>query len=129
VRNNDFDAANLAAGIAQAHDRGRRFYLACNLMPHEAKVKTFLSDMEPVIAIGPDALIMADPGLIMLVRERWPDIPVHLSVQANTVNAQSVLFWQDLEGHPMDVALGAGYGVRIPVPLEECALGLVTRAL
>jgi putative protease len=42
----------------------------------------------------PDALIMADPGLIMMVRERWPDMPVHLSVQANAVNWASVKFWK-----------------------------------
>lgn len=94
VRNNDFDQENLAVGIAEAHARGRRFYLACNLMPHGAKLKTFLADMEPVFAMGPDALIMADPGLIMLVRERWPEVPVHLSVQANTVNGAAARFWQ-----------------------------------
>lgn len=94
VRNNDFDRENLRVGIAEAHAQGRRFYLACNLMPHGSKLKTFLADMEPVIEMGPDALIMADPGLIMLVRERWPDMPIHLSVQANTVNAASVRFWQ-----------------------------------
>ena len=44
----------------------------------------------------PDALIMADPGLIMLIREKWPDIPVHLSVQANTLNSSAVKFWQSL---------------------------------
>lgn len=94
VRNNDFDQENLAVGIAEARALGRRFYLACNLMPHGAKLRTFLADMEPVLAMGPDALIMADPGLIMLVRERWPDVPIHLSVQANTVNAAAVRFWQ-----------------------------------
>jgi putative protease len=93
VRNNDFDAPNLAAGITSAHAQGRRFYLACNLMPHGAKLKTFVADMESVVALGPDALILADPGLIMLVRERWPEIPIHLSVQANTVNAAAVAFW------------------------------------
>ena len=36
--------------------------------------------------LGPDALIMADPGLILMVRERWPEMPIHLSVQANTMN-------------------------------------------
>ena len=49
-----------------------------------------------MIALRPDALIMADPGLIMLVRERWPEVPVHLSVQANTMNYASVKFWQQL---------------------------------
>ena len=94
VRNNDFRENNLQLGIAEAHALGKRFYLACNLMPHGAKLKTFVADMAPVIEFGPDALIMSDPGLIMLVRESWPDLPVHLSVQANTVNAAAVRFWQ-----------------------------------
>ncbi|HID48567.1 MAG TPA: U32 family peptidase [Chromatiales bacterium] len=96
VRNNDFLLDNLATGIAEAHAQGRKFYVASNIMPHNAKVKTYLADMEPVIALQPDALIMADPGLIMLVRERWPEMPVHLSVQANTVNSAAVQFWQAL---------------------------------
>ncbi len=96
VRNNDFLEENLRIGIAEAHALGKSFYLTCNLMPHGAKVKTFLADLEPVIKMAPDALIMADPGLIMLARERWPDLPLHLSVQANTVNAMAVRFWQSI---------------------------------
>ena len=53
-------------------------------------------DLEPVIALGPDALIMADPGLIMQVREKWPHVPIHLSVQANTTNWAAVRFWQSV---------------------------------
>ncbi|MGB5733483.1 MAG: U32 family peptidase, partial [Thiohalocapsa sp.] len=94
VRNNDFDLDNLAAGIALTHAQGRRFYLAANVMPHGAKLRTFLDDMAPVAELAPDALIMADPGLIMLVRERWPELEIHLSVQANTTNAAAVRFWQ-----------------------------------
>ncbi|GAB4293037.1 MAG: tRNA 5-hydroxyuridine modification protein YegQ [Thiohalomonadaceae bacterium] len=94
VRNNDFDLDNLATGIQEAHALGRQFFLASNVMPHNAKVKTFMADMAPVIALRPDALIMADPGLILMVRERWPEMPVHLSVQANTVNYADVRFWQ-----------------------------------
>ncbi len=96
ARNNDFTLQNLATGIEQAHARNKLFFVASNLMPHNAKVKTYLADMEPVIAMKPDALIMADPGLIMMVREKWPDMPVHLSVQANTVNYATVKFWQSL---------------------------------
>ena len=97
VRNNDFDTlAQLQTGIDEVHRAGKQFFLASNVLPHNSKVKTFLADLEPVIALGPDALIMADPGLIMLVRERWPEIPIHLSVQANTVNFASVRFWQSL---------------------------------
>ena len=94
VRNNDFLEDNLRTGIDEAHRQGRQFFVAANVMPHGAKLKTFLDDIAPVVAMRPDALIMADPGLIMLVRERWPEMPIHLSVQANTVNAAGVKFWQ-----------------------------------
>lgn len=94
VRNNDFLQDNLGLGINEAHRQGRKFFLAANLLPHEAKLKTFLKDMEPLIAMGPDALIMADPGLILMVRERWPEVAIHLSVQANTLNSAAIRFWQ-----------------------------------
>lgn len=97
VRNNSFrDEAALGIGIDYAHARGRQFYVVSNIYPHNAKVKTYLADMAPIIALKPDALIMADPGLIDLVRENWPDMPIHLSVQANTVNYAAVRFWQKL---------------------------------
>ncbi|MGZ8095866.1 MAG: prephenate-dependent tRNA uridine(34) hydroxylase TrhP, partial [Methylosarcina sp.] len=96
VRNNDFLAENLGIGIAEAHRLGKKFFLATNVIPHNAKIKTFIKDMEPIVAMQPDALIMADPGLIMMVRETWPNMPVHLSVQANTVNYATVKFWQSV---------------------------------
>ncbi|MBE9568527.1 MAG: tRNA 5-hydroxyuridine modification protein YegQ [Proteobacteria bacterium] len=96
VRNNDFKLENLEKGIEHAHRLGKKFFVASNIMPHNSKVKTYMRDMEPVIELRPDALIMSDPGLIMMVRERWPEIPVHLSVQANTVNYAGVKFWQSL---------------------------------
>jgi putative protease len=67
-----------------------------NVLPHNRKVRSYLADMAPVVALKPDALIMADPGLIDLVRETWPEMPVHLSVQANTVNFAAVRFWRKL---------------------------------
>ena len=96
VRENDFLQENLRTGIQEAHDLGRQLFVAANAMPHGAKLKTFLKDIEPVVEMGPDALIMADPGLIMMVREKWPDLPIHLSVQANTVNSAGVKFWQSI---------------------------------
>lgn len=96
VRNNEFSLENIKTGIDYAHARGKKFFLASNLLPHDSKVKTYLRDIEPIIACSPDALIMSDPGLIMLVRERWPDLPIHLSVQANTLNSAAVKFWQSI---------------------------------
>ncbi len=96
ARNNEFRLEELQTGIQEAHALGKKLFVASNLMPHNAKVKTYMADMEPVIAMKPDALIMADPGLIAMVRERWPEIDVHLSVQANTVNYAAVKFWKSL---------------------------------
>ncbi|MBW7902186.1 MAG: U32 family peptidase [Rhodocyclaceae bacterium] len=97
TRNNAFgDLDALAAAVRETHAGGRKLYVVSNIYPHNAKVRTYLDDMAPVVAMRPDALIMADPGLIMLVRERWPEMPVHLSVQANTVNWAAVRFWRSL---------------------------------
>ncbi|WP_225547147.1 prephenate-dependent tRNA uridine(34) hydroxylase TrhP [Chromobacterium violaceum] len=96
ARNNDFKLEELKQGIDEAHARGKLFFVASNILPHNSKIKTYMADMEPVIAMKPDALIMADPGLIMMVREKWPEVPIHLSVQANTVNYMGVKFWQKL---------------------------------
>ncbi|MEN9946793.1 MAG: hypothetical protein RLZZ293_1179 [Pseudomonadota bacterium] len=94
ARNNEFQFAQLQLGIEQARQRGKKLFVASNILPHNSKVKTYLKDMEPLIALQPDALIMADPGLIMMVKDRWPDQEIHLSVQANTVNYAGVKFWQ-----------------------------------
>ena len=93
ARNNAFDNDNLALGIAEAHAQGKQFFVASNLLAHNRKVDSYLDDLAPVIAAKPDALIMADPGLIMMVKERWPEQEVHLSVQSNVVNHASVKFW------------------------------------
>ncbi|KAA0874103.1 prephenate-dependent tRNA uridine(34) hydroxylase TrhP [Nitrincola tapanii] len=93
VRNNDFNHAHLAEGIATAHRLGKKFFVASNILPHNSKLTTYMDDITPVIEMQPDALIMSDPGLIMMVKDRFPDIPIHLSVQANTMNWASVKFW------------------------------------
>jgi len=94
VRNNDFRLPNLETGINEAHAQGKKFFVATNILPHTAKIKTFMEDMAPIIELNPDALIMADPGLIMMIKDKWPDMPIHLSVQANTLNSPAVKFWQ-----------------------------------
>ena len=94
ARNNEFRLEQIQQGIQEAHARGKKFFLTSNLLPHNDKVRTYLRDIEPIIAMHPDALIMADPGLIMMVREQWPEVEIHLSVQANTTNYAAVQFWQ-----------------------------------
>lgn len=95
VRNNEFDLDNLKIGIDEAHALGKKFYVVVNIQPHNSKLKNFIRDIEPIIAMQPDALIMSDPGLIMMVREHFPDVQIHLSVQANAINWATVKFWKD----------------------------------
>ena len=70
ARNNEFaKLTELQTGIEEAHARGKKFFLASNILPHNSKLKTYLDDMAPIMEMNPDALIMADPGLIMKVKE------------------------------------------------------------
>lgn len=76
VRENEFNhLENLKIGIDRAHQMGKQFYIASNISPHNNKVKSYLADMAEVVAMKPDALIMADPGLIMLVKKPGQSCP------------------------------------------------------
>jgi putative protease len=70
ARNNEFRLEQIAQGIQEAHARGKKFFVTSNLIAHNDKVRTYLRDIEPVIACKPDAFIMADPGLIMMVKRK-----------------------------------------------------------
>lgn len=96
VRNNEFDLANLAIGIQEAHALGKKLYCVLNSAPHNAKLNTLVEDIAEVVKLGPDALIVSDPGVIFLMRQHFPEMELHLSVQANTVNWAAVKFWQEM---------------------------------
>ncbi|UUA75033.1 U32 family peptidase C-terminal domain-containing protein [Cellvibrio sp. QJXJ] len=96
VRNNEFTLDNLAIGIAEAHNQNKRFYVVVNLLPHNAKINDLIKNIAPVVELNPDALIVSDPGVIHLLREAFPSVPLHLSVQANTMNWAAVKFWHAL---------------------------------
>jgi putative protease len=94
ARNNEFRLKEIGEGIRYSKASGKKFYVTSNILPHNDKIRTFLRDLEPVVAMQPDAFIMADPGLIMMTKEKWPDQEIHLSVQANTLNYMAVEFWR-----------------------------------
>lgn len=97
ARNNEFVRfEKMKEAIDEAHARGKKFFVASNILPHNSKLKTYLDDLVPIMEMKPDALIMADPGLIMKTKERWPEAVIHLSVQANTTNYWGVQFWQKM---------------------------------
>lgn len=80
-------------GIDLAHAAGKRVYLAFNLFAHEREYANMPRVSEVIDYLRPDALIVADPGVMMWVREHHPDIPIHVSTQANICSSASVKFW------------------------------------
>ncbi len=96
ARENDFTMETIARAMKLARENGKRLYLTMNIFPHNNKVDSFVKMLDQVAALKPDGLIMADPGMILVARERYPELPIHLSTQANTINWQSVRFWKEM---------------------------------
>lgn len=90
----DFSLEDVIEGVGFAHQHGVRVYLTLNLFAHNkdvAKLDTFIDTAK---TIHPDGLIIADPGVFQYVRDRAPEIPLHVSTQANVCSSLSVRFWQ-----------------------------------
>jgi putative protease len=85
--------SDLAEGLALAHAAGKRLYVALNIFATEADFAELPDRISALAALGVDALIVSDPGVLTLVRELAPDLPIHLSTQANCLNSRSALFW------------------------------------
>jgi len=96
TRENDFNTGNLPEAIAYTHALGRKIYMTMNIYAHNAKVEGFRKMLDQVAEWQPDGLIMSDPGLIKMVLQNYPELPVHLSTQANVTNWTAVEFWRDL---------------------------------
>ncbi|WMY97225.1 MAG: tRNA 5-hydroxyuridine modification protein YegQ [Arsenophonus sp.] len=96
VRNNDFDYEKLNQGIQESHNQGKRFYVVLNIIPHNSKIKTFIQDISPIVKMNPDAFIVSDPGLIMMLKDSFSNINIHLSVQSNAINWATVKFWKKI---------------------------------
>jgi len=91
-----FRQDTLKEAVDYTHGLGKKIYLVMNIYAHNLKVDGFLKELDRVAELNPDGLIMSDPGLIAQVLKRYPEIPVHLSTQANTTNWTTVQFWRDL---------------------------------
>jgi len=81
-------------GIDMAHAAGKKVYLAFNLFAHDFEYEHLGRVSDTIRYLRPDALIVSDPGIVMWVRDNHPDIPIHISTQANICSARAVKFWQ-----------------------------------
>lgn len=89
----NFSDEEIREGIRYAHERGRRVYMTLNVFPHNEDLTGLEDYLLNAQAMGIDALIVSDPGIIMTCREVIPGMELHLSTQANNVNYKSAVFW------------------------------------
>ncbi len=88
------DVEGVKQGIEFAHEHGKKVYLAFNLFAHDSDFANMPRVAEVIEYLQPDALIVADAGVLTWVREHFPDMPIHVSTQANICSAASVKFWK-----------------------------------
>ena len=98
ARENEFGIEDLQKAREIATEQGKQIYVTCNVFSKNRKINSFYKHLDEWMELKPDALIMSDPGLMMMTRERYPDANIHLSVQANCMNWQSVKFWNQSLG-------------------------------
>jgi len=95
ARENGFKDTSLKEAIATTHKLGKKIYITANILPPNRKVESFKKSLTFYAEANPDGFIMSDPGLIRFARREFPEVPIHLSVQTNTMNWPSVQFWRD----------------------------------
>ena len=92
----NFTMNEIAEGIAFAHDRGVRVYITANIFAHNRDLDGVRAYFEELKAVGPDALIISDPGVFDIAREVLPEMEIHISTQSNNTNYGTYLFWHRL---------------------------------
>lgn len=89
----NFSFEEMAEGIAYAHERGVKVYVTANIIAHNQDIEGVKAYFQELKKLGPDALIVADPGILMIAKEELPEMELHLSTQANNTNYASLKFW------------------------------------
>lgn len=92
----NFSKEDMAAGIKYAHEHGVHVHVTANILAHNYDLKGAEEYFHELKELGPDALIIADPGMFMMARRICPEIDIHVSTQANNTNYETYKFWHDL---------------------------------
>ena len=91
----NFSMEEMAEGIACAHERNVRVYVTANIVAHNYDLEGAADYFRKLRDLGPDALIISDPGMFMLAREICPETDIHISTQANNTNYMTYRFWHE----------------------------------
>jgi len=92
----NFEPQELGNAVKKIQDAGKRAYVTINIFPHNRDIANIEAHLRALKDIGPDAVIAADPGVFDAVREFAPDLPIHVSTQANVTNYRAARFWEKL---------------------------------
>ena len=90
----NFSAEDMKEGVDFAHEHGKRVFVTANITAHNKDMDGIRRYFGELKEIGPDALIISDPGVFDIAREVCPEIEIHISTQSNNVNYGTYLFWQ-----------------------------------
>ncbi|HIZ78571.1 MAG TPA: U32 family peptidase [Candidatus Lachnoclostridium stercorigallinarum] len=92
----NFTQEEIREGIAFAHARGVKVYITANILAHNEDLAGVEAYFEELKELGPDALIISDPGVFSIARRVCPEIDIHISTQANNTNYGTYRFWWNL---------------------------------
>ncbi len=95
----NFSMEEMKAGIAFAHDKGRKVYVTANITAHNQDltgIKQYFKELKAFGENRPDALIISDPGVFSMAMEEVPEIERHISTQANNTNYETYRFWHKM---------------------------------
>lgn len=92
----NFSPEDMKEGITFAHERNVKVYVTANILAHNSDLDGAREYFEELKEIGPDALIISDPGIFAIAKEVLPDMEIHISTQANNTNYGTYLFWHKM---------------------------------
>jgi U32 family peptidase len=96
ARSGSFSGQELAQAVGYAHRHQVRVYATVNIFAHNRDLGPLDAYLDELVGVGIDGIIVADPGILRRVRQRAPQLPIHLSTQANVTNVESAAFWQEM---------------------------------
>ncbi len=92
----EFDMDSYAKGIEYAHSLGKKVYSTINSFPFNSQLKLYENHIAKIAELKPDALIVSSPGVVKMASRIAPDTPIHLSTQANVMNALDAEVYYDM---------------------------------
>jgi putative protease len=91
----NFNDRTFEKAVHYARDRGRKIFVAVNTFPRPSGFERWQAAVDQAAEYGVDALILADMGVLDYACERWPELRLHLSVQASATSAEGIRFYHE----------------------------------